>query len=72
MKYSIDRIENDIAVLENIDTNELIEVEISLLPENVKEINIVIYEDDEYKLDQQTEETRKKDLLSRFNKLKKK
>ena len=72
MKYSIDRIENDIAVLENIDTNELIEVEISLLPENVKETNIVVYEDDEYKLDQHTEETRKKDLLSRFNKLKKK
>lgn len=72
MKYSIDRIENDIAVLENIDTNELIEVEISLLPEKIKEANIVIYEDDEYKLDQQTEETRKKDLLSRFNKLKKK
>lgn len=72
MKYSIDRIENDIAVLENIDTNELIEVEISLLPENIKETNIVIYEDDGYKLDQQTEENRKKDLLSRFNKLKKK
>lgn len=72
MKYSIDRIENSIAVLENIDTKEIIEVDVSLLPENIKETNIVIYENKEYKLDQQTEESRKKDLLSRFNKLKKK
>lgn len=72
MKYSIDRIENDIAVLENIDTNEIIEIEKSLLPENIKESNIVIYENDKYKLDQETEDSRKKDLLSRFSKLKKK
>ena len=72
MKYSIDRIENDIAVLENIDTNEIIEIEISLLPENIKESNIVIYENNKYKLDQETEYSRKKDLLSRFSKLKKK
>jgi len=72
MKYSIDRIENDIAVLENIDTNEIIEIEISLLPENIKESNIVIYENNIYKLDQETEDSRKKDLLSRFSKLKKK
>ena len=72
MKYSIDRIENSIAVLENIDTKEIIEVDVSLLPENIKETNIVIYENKEYKLDKQIEESRKKDLLSRFNKLKKK
>ena len=72
MKYSIDRIENDIAVLENIDTNEIIEIEISLLPENIKESNIVIYENNKYKLDQETEDSRNKDLLSRFSKLKKK
>ena len=72
MKYSIDRIENDIAVLENIDTNEIIEIEISLLPENIKESNIVIYENNKYELDQETEDSRKKDLLSRFSKLKKK
>lgn len=72
MKYSIDRIEDNIAVLENIETNEIIEVDISLLPNNIKETNIVIYENDEYELDKNTEETRKKDLLSRFDKLKKK
>ena len=72
MKYSIDRIEENIAVLENIETKEIIEVEISQLPDNIKETNIVIYENDVYILDKNTEETRKKDLLSRFNKLKKK
>ena len=72
MKYSIDRIEENIAVLENIETKEIIEVAISLLPDNIKETNIVIYENNEYELDENTEETRKKDLLSRFDKLKKK
>ena len=72
MKYSIDRIEENIAVLENIETKEIIEVDISLLPDNIKETNIVIYENNEYELDENTEETRKKDLLSRFDKLKKK
>ena len=71
MKYSVDRIENNIAILENLDTKELIEVEVTILPQNIKESNILIYENNQYLLDKDTEQQRKNDLLSRFNKLKK-
>ena len=72
MKFVVDRIENNTAVLENIDTKEIIEININLLPNNIKENNIIIYDNNEYVIDKETEKERKKDLLSRFNKLKKK
>ena len=72
MKYCIDRIENDIAVLENLETKEIIEININLLPNNIKENSIVIYDNYEYIIDKVTEKERKKNLLSKFNKLKKK
>lgn len=71
MKYAIDRIEENIAILENITTKEIIEVELSLLPPNIQESNILIYENNEYKLDTETESKRKEDILNRFNKLRK-
>lgn len=72
MKYCIDRIENDIAVLENLETKEIMEININLLPNNIKENSIVIYDNYEYIIDKETEKERKKNLLSKFNKLKKK
>ena len=72
MKYCIDRIENDIAVLENLETKEIIEININLLPNKIKENSIVIYDNYEYIIDKETEKERKKNLLSKFNKLKKK
>lgn len=71
MKYSIDRIENNIAILENIETQEIIEIDISLLPEGSKESSIIIVENDQYILDTQEEQKRKEDIFSRFNKLRK-
>ena len=72
MKYSIDRIENNIAILENIDNQEIIEVDISLLPEGSKESNIIRIENNKYILDKQEEQKRKEDIFNRFNKLRKK
>ena len=37
MKYAIDRIEDNIATLENIDNNEIINIDINNLPKNIKE-----------------------------------
>ena len=71
MKYSIDRIENNIAILENIDTQEIIEVDINLLPVGSKETSIIKIEDNQYILDTQEEQKRKEDIFSRFNKLRK-
>ncbi|MGN1337031.1 MAG: DUF3006 domain-containing protein [Candidatus Coprovivens sp.] len=72
MKYAIDRIENNIAILENLETKEIIEVDISLLPEESKESSIITIIDNEYKLDIEDEQERKESLLNRFNKLRKK
>ena len=72
MKYSIDRIENNIAILENIDNQEIIEVDISLLPEGSKESNIIRIENNKYILDKQEEQKKKEDIFNRFNKLRKK
>lgn len=72
MKYAIDRIENNIAILENLETKEIMEVDISLLPEGSKESSIITIIDNEYKLDIEDEQVRKESLLNRFNKLRKK
>lgn len=72
MKYAIDRIIDDIVVLENIETKTPKEVNISLLPENIKEGNIIVFENKEYKLDLTEEELRRKIIQEKFNKLRKK
>lgn len=71
MKYAIDRIENNIAILEDIQTKERIEIETSLLPRNVKEGNILIQKDNEYILNESEEDIRRKRIMEKFNKLKK-
>lgn len=71
MKYAIDRIENNIAILENIETKEKINISISLLPSNIKEGNILLYKDNIYILDETEEETRRTRIMDKFNKLKK-
>lgn len=72
MKYSIDRIENDIAVLESLESKEIINVNITLLPQNVKEGSIIVCENNKYIKDEETELKRKTELQSRFNNLIKK
>jgi len=72
MKYSIDRIENSLAVLQNIETLELIDVEIDKLPNDVTEGDILLYNDGEYTLDKDTTAKRKENIKKRFNDLLKK
>lgn len=72
MKYCVDRIEGEIAILENLTTNEIIEVSMEHLPENVKETNILNLIDGIYTLDLKEEEQRKINIRSKFDRLKKK
>ena len=72
MIYIVDRIEDNIAVLENKETNEIINIDISLLPTNLKEGNVLRYENNTYILDNDKEEKRRQLLLEKFNKLKNK
>lgn len=71
MKYAIDRIEENIVILEDINSKEKKEVNINKLPNNIQEGNIVICEDDKYILDEQEENIRRKRIMDKFNKLKK-
>ena len=71
MKYSVDRIENDIAVLENIETKEILEIEKKNLPKETKEGTILLFEAQQYKIDKVEEENRREFLKNKFNRLKK-
>lgn len=72
MKYSIDRIEDKIAIIEDIITGEKKEINIALLPVNIKEGNIIKEQNNVYIRDIETEKTRRTNLIYKFNSLKKK
>lgn len=71
MKYIIDRIEDNIAILENQETKEMIDININELPANIKEGNVLIYENKKYYIDVNLEQERKKNILEKFQKLRK-
>lgn len=70
MKYAVDKIENDIALLESLVDKNKIEIDIRLLPNNVKERDIVVFDGDKYLLDNKEKEDRLKKLKEKMNKLK--
>ena len=45
MKYVIDRIENNIAILESLEDSSIINIDISKLPEDIKEQDILLKEE---------------------------
>lgn len=71
MKYSIDRIEDNVAVLENIVDKEKKEIDISLLPKGSREGSILLFRNDKYELDLDEEEIRRKRIMEKFKRLKK-
>lgn len=70
MKYVIDRIEDNIVVCENLETKEMIELDKSLLPNEIKDGKVLLFENNEYKLDLDEEEKRRQRIRERFNRLK--
>ena len=70
MKYAIDRIEENIAILEDINTKEKLEININELPKEIKEGSILVFKDNKYIIDEDEEEKRRKIILEKFNKLK--
>ena len=72
MIYIVDRIEDNIAVLENKETKEIVNILLDILPSKLKEGNVLKYENNKYTIDKKEEEKRKKTILNKFNKLKNK
>lgn len=69
--WSIDRIENNIAVLENINSQEKKEISIDLLPKNIKEGSIISYINNQYILSLDDEKRRRQEILEKFMNLRK-
>ena len=68
--YIIDRIENNIAIIEDKKKKKIIEVNIKYLPDNIKEGNILTFNGKEYKINTQDEIERRKKIQDKFNRLK--
>ena len=69
MKFAVDKIEDDIVVLENLSDNSIIEVPLILIP-NVKEKDIIMYENNTFKFDLEEKEKRELTIKERMAKLK--
>lgn len=70
MKYAVDRIENNIVVLENINNNSIKEVSIDELPNNIKEGTILKYYNKAYTIDTNEENIRRKRIQDKLDRLK--
>ena len=71
MKYVIDRIEEDIAVLQDLKSKEMLNINIKELPTNIKEGSFLI-KNKIFKIDKKEEDRRRQELRKRFNKLRRK
>ncbi len=72
MMYSVDKVENGIATIENLLTKELINVKLKDLPNNVKEKDMLIYDGNSYMLDESLKEKRTRMLKDKMELLRKK
>ena len=70
MKFAVDRIEENIAILENITTQEKIEIAIEQLPKGLHEGAIIVVKGNKYILDSQEEDKRRKRIQEKLNRLK--
>ena len=70
MKYSIDKIEDNIVVLESLEDKSIKEIDKKILDFNVKEKDILIYKDNKYYKDDNLKNERIKLLQEKLNKLK--
>ena len=69
MKYIIDRIEDNIAILEQQDTKEFINISTNILPNCIKEGMILSIINNTYTIDIKATEKRKKEVLEKFKRL---
>lgn len=69
MKYCVDKIENEIALLESIDDKSKLEVNVNVLPLNVKENDIVISDGNKYLYDEKETKLRIKRIREKMERL---
>ena len=70
--FTVDRFEDEFAVLENRNTRKNINISIFKLPKNLKEGDILTVSNGNFILNNEETQSLQKDIQSRFDKLKKK
>ena len=71
MKLAVDRIEGNIIVCQDLDTKEMIEIDKNLLNFELSDGDIIVFEDGNYKKDDNLKDKRRKEILEKFMKVKK-
>ena len=69
MKYIVDRIEDNIVILEKYPTKEIIKIDKNILSNNIHEGSIIIYDGDKYYMDIDDEIRRRQEILEKFMRL---
>ena len=67
-KFTVDRIENDKAVLE-CENGECVTLEVKSLPKNIKEGDVLCFEENSYFLDKEETEKRRQKIKSLMDSL---
>ncbi len=70
MNYAVDQINENIAILESIETKEKLEINLKKLPQNIKEGNIITIKDENYILNTEEEIKRRNIITDKLNRLK--
>lgn len=70
VKFSVDRIIDNIVIIENLETKELLEINIKELPENIKDGTILKLENNQYILDETTQKIREETIREKMERLK--
>ena len=70
MKYAVDRVEGNVIILENLKTGKIKEVSVKELNFKVKDRDILVYNNNEYKKDDKEKEKRLKELKEKFDRVK--
>lgn len=71
MKYAVDRIEEKYAILQNLDTGEMLETKLEDIGIEIKEGDILIFKENKFTLDMDEKEARIKRIQEKMNRLKK-
>ena len=72
MKYVVDRIENNIIILENLKDKSILEIPKDKINFLVKDGDVLYYDNNKFKLDLETKKKRIELIKEKFNKVKKK
>ena len=71
MKYSVDRIEDNIAVLESLDDNTILNIPIYKFDFEVYENDILVYKDNIFIKDDYEKDKRVESIMEKMNRLRK-